>query len=67
MSEPTTAKERVQKEYDELKDRHNALVGFIGSHAWGHLAEEDQHLLAIQQTIMYAYMQILVQRLKVWK
>lgn len=76
MAETTTAKERVQKELDDLREKNeklSCLLGKIKSDNWeshkkllNKLSNEQKKLLKKQYSIQKEYIRILEKRLKIW-
>ena len=61
------AKERVEKELDELLERISKLTNFIKTENYNNLSEIQKALLIAQCDIMLAYTDILKLRLKNWE
>ena len=61
-----TAKERVEKELDELVDRREKLMAFLDSEKYLSLTSENKQYLIIQSRIMSAYIDVLKARLMAW-
>ena len=55
---------RVVTELDEVKDRYDKLVTFIGGDVFSALPEQEQRSLEAQSHIMLAYVEVLTQRTK---
>lgn len=76
MAEATTAKERVQIELDDLREKNEklgCLLGKIKSNNWeahkkllDKLSNEQKKLLKKQYSIQKEYIRILEKRLKIW-
>ena len=76
MAETTTAKERVQMELDDLREKNEklgCLLGKIKSDNWeshkkllNKLSNEQKKLLKKQYSIQKEYIRILEKGLKIW-
>ncbi len=76
MAETTTAKERVQIELDDLREKNEklgCLLGKIKSNNWeshkkllDKLSNEQKKLLKKQYSVQKEYIRILEKRLKIW-
>ena len=61
------AKQRVEKELDNLRIKSSKLFLFIKSDKFNELSVEEQTLLHEQYDIQLKYISILEKRLKIWK
>lgn len=61
---PSNFRERVQREADELQQRHSALTVFLGSAVYRDLDQEHRDLIKSQHTTMSTLLTILNRRLE---
>lgn len=62
-----TAKQRVEKELQDLKDKRRKLDAFLRTDAYKALNDNMQSLLVEQQLVMSDYEEILERRLQIWE
>ena len=62
-----TAKERVQKELDDLNGKIVYLTMFMTSPTHAHLNEAEKYLLLKQLDAMVDYARVLQARLAIWR
>lgn len=62
-----TAKERVELELKELKEKFNKLANFIGTEKYYRLEEPQRKWLHIQKMHMEGYINALEARLELWE
>ena len=62
-----TAKERVELELKELKEKFNKLANFIGTEKYYRLEEPQNKWLHIQKMHMEGYINALEARLELWE
>lgn len=60
---PETFLHRMQKEFDELEDRHDKLDAFIKGPNFNKIPEIEQEDLTVQRRVMYEYLVILARRI----
>lgn len=64
---PTTAKERVQVEQTELREKLDKLVSYFDTDHYGSLGVVEQVILTNQSDHMLQYLAILEHRLRIWQ
>lgn len=62
-----TAKQRVEKELQDLKEKRRKLDAFLKTDAYKALNDNMQSLLVEQQLVMSDYEEILERRLQIWE
>ncbi len=62
-----TAKQRVEKELQDLKEKRRKLDAFLRTDAYKALNDNMQSLLVEQQLVMSDYEDILERRLQIWE
>ena len=62
-----TAKQRVEKELQDLKEKRRKLDAFLRTNAYKALNDNMQSLLVEQQLVMSDYEEILERRLQIWE
>lgn len=62
-----TAKQRVEKELQDLKEKRRKLDAFLRTDAYKALNDNMQSLLVEQQLVMSDYEEILERRLQIWE
>lgn len=62
-----TAKERVEQELKEVKEKRDKLARFLRNEIYTRMTEEEQCLLENQFCIMCNYVRILERRLEIWR
>lgn len=62
-----TAKQRVEKELQDLKEKRRKLDAFLRTDAYKALNDDMQSLLVEQQLVMSDYEEILERRLQIWE
>ena len=62
-----TAKQRVEKELQDLKEKRRKLDAFLRTDAYRALNDNMQSLLVEQQLVMSDYEEILERRLQIWE
>ena len=62
-----TAKQRVEKELQDLKGKRRKLDAFLRTDAYKALNDNMQSLLVEQQLVMSDYEEILERRLQIWE
>ena len=62
-----TAKQRVEKELQDLKEKRRKLDAFLRTDAYKALNDNMQSLLVEQQLVMSDYEGILERRLQIWE
>ena len=62
-----TAKQRVEKELQDIKEKRRKLDAFLRTDAYKALKDNMQSLLVEQQLVMSDYEDILERRLQIWE
>lgn len=62
-----TAKQRVEKELQDIKEKRRKLDAFLRTDAYKALKDNMQSLLVEQQLVMSDYEEILERRLQIWE
>lgn len=62
----TSAKERVEEEYQDLNEKHSKLKAFMSTDKFKELPDIQQDLLTMQYNTMCNYLYILELRLSNW-
>jgi tRNA 2-selenouridine synthase SelU len=60
----STYLERMEKEFDELSERHDKCYAFNRSTGFENLDSYDQHLLQLQEKHMWNYLDVLGARIR---
>lgn len=62
-----TAKQRVEKELQDIKEKRRKLDAFLRTDAYKALKDNMQSLLVEQQLVMSDYEDVLERRLQIWE